>query len=337
MAPDRYEIIAIHRGGLSPADAEVMKRLDHFMRDGSPEPANFTVRSADMDAPDQAAARALWEQCGSPEPPCLVLGYPAGLGKRPAVTAFPLTRENIDKLVDSPVRRKTAQKIMGGASAVWIFLESGDKDRDQNAYALIEKELKKLESTLELPGPLAGNEAGQPVSTAAGPDVRIDFPIVRLSRTDPAERTLIKMLVHSEPDLMEYYGEPMAFPVYGRGRALYALVGAGITRENIEKACRFLIGACSCEVKALNPGVDLLIASDWTKAITESWIPKDDIPPLTGISSLVETGTDTAFAALSPEPEDSSAAIGIADTTGTASTGSTTGSEIGRASCRERV
>ena len=145
--------------------------------------------------------------------------------------------------------------------------------------------------------------------------MRIDFPIVRLSRNDPAERTLMEILVHSEPDLTEYSGEPMAFPVYGRGRALYALVGAGITPKNIEKACRFLIGACSCEVKALNPGVDLLIAADWTKAITESWIPKDDIPPLTGISSLVETASDTAYAAPSPEPKDSIAAIGFSDTT----------------------
>src|SRR5205807_1381286 len=49
----------------------------------------------------------------------------------------------------------------------------------------------------------------------------------------------------------------------GRGIALYALVGKGITAENIAKAAGFLVGECSCEVRRQNPGVDLLMAADW--------------------------------------------------------------------------
>jgi hypothetical protein len=55
----------------------------------------------------------------------------------------------------------------------------------------------------------------------------------------------------------------MVFPVFGRGRALLPLVGAGITEANITAAAGFLTGACSCEVKALNPGFDLLLPADW--------------------------------------------------------------------------
>jgi hypothetical protein len=57
----------------------------------------------------------------------------------------------------------------------------------------------------------------------------------------------------------------MAFAVFGRGRALFPLIGAGITAENIrDEHARFLIGPCTCKVKEQNPGVDLLFAADWT-------------------------------------------------------------------------
>src|SRR5262245_15707935 len=57
--------------------------------------------------------------------------------------------------------------------------------------------------------------------------------------------------------------EPIVFPVFGRGIALHALVGKGITEENIATAAGFLVGECSCEVRRLNPGVDLLMTADW--------------------------------------------------------------------------
>jgi len=300
--PDRYEAVVLHRGGLSASERDAVKLFQEFSGESTAKHANIVVRTADLDSPGDAAMRGLLEAAGSPEPPCVVLGYPASLGKRPAVAAVPLTRRDVESILESPVRREIARRIMGGESAVWILLESGDTSRDKKARSLLEREIKKLESTLVLPAAVEGNEAGSPVVTVDGPDVRIDFSIVRLSRTDPAERMLVGMLVHSEPDLQDYADQPMAFPVYGRGRALYALVGEGITPGNIEKACRFIIGACSCEVKALNPGVDLLVAADWAKAVTKSVIPDETIPPLTGTSGLVETRTDTALTGVGSWP-----------------------------------
>ena len=51
--------------------------------------------------------------------------------------------------------------------------------------------------------------------------------------------------------------------IFGRGRALDALIGKGINADTIAEAAKFLCGACSCQVKRLNPGVDLLIAANW--------------------------------------------------------------------------
>src|SRR5262249_42605094 len=57
------------------------------------------------------------------------------------------------------------------------------------------------------------------------------------------------------------------FPIFGRGRALCSLEGKALAAKDIEEAARFLCGACSCQVKELNPGVDLLIAADWDELI----------------------------------------------------------------------
>ena len=61
--------------------------------------------------------------------------------------------------------------------------------------------------------------------------------------------------------------EPLVIPIFGRGRALYALGGAGLKAETIAQAARFLIGKCSSEEKELNPGADLLIAADWDELL----------------------------------------------------------------------
>jgi hypothetical protein len=74
------------------------------------------------------------------------------------------------------------------------------------------------------------------------------------------------MLMNSEADLAEL-NEPLVFPVFGRGRSLLPLVGAGITPENIRGSARFLAGACSCQVKEQNPGFDLLVAANWNELI----------------------------------------------------------------------
>jgi hypothetical protein len=89
---------------------------------------------------------------------------------------------------------------------------------------------------------------------------------VTLDRDDPREQALLEMLLASETDL-EHLDQPMAFPVIGRGRVLYALVGKGIFEDTIAIASRFVVGPCSCQVKDQNPGFDLLMNVDWDEKI----------------------------------------------------------------------
>ncbi len=125
--------------------------------------------------------------------------------------------------------------------------------------------------------------APPPIDEFAGPELSYEFSILPLSRTDPKEQILLVMLLNSEPDLHEYADEPMAFPVFGRGRVLCALVGAGIRADNIQEIIAFLTGPCGCEIKAMNPGVDLLMAANWDAAMTELYETDYPLPELTGV------------------------------------------------------
>jgi len=168
--------------------------------------------------------------------------------------------------------------LVDGEAAVWVLLESGDKAKDEAAAELLGDQLKRLAETMELPEPIddgsLGAIAGSDNSTSA-----LTFSVVRIARDDPKERMFVRMLLRSEPDLETLSG-PMAFPIFGRGRVLYALVGEGINKDTIEETCVFLAGPCSCQVKAENPGVDLLMCMDWEGSLGNSLLEIAAFEPL---------------------------------------------------------
>lgn len=152
--------------------------------------------------------------------------------------------------------------------------------------AQLEAELEKAKEGLELP-------EMDPYDSQWGPDgtpiedlqkdLKISFSVIRVSRSDPAEEMLVRMLMRSEPDLdIEHADKSMTFAVFGRGRALHALVGEGITAENIMRDCQFLTGPTSHEVKALNPGTDLLISAAWVT--NQPLVQEFQLPPLPELS-----------------------------------------------------
>ena len=65
---------------------------------------------------------------------------------------------------------------------------------------------------------------------------------------------------------------------------MYALVGQGIDEANIREACEFLIDWCSCQVKAQNPGTDLLLAVDWRSRLAGAQELVQELPALQGLS-----------------------------------------------------
>jgi hypothetical protein len=250
-------------------------------------------------------------------------------------------------LLDSPVRRELARRLLSGDSIVWLILESGDRARDEQVSELVQRESKKLEETERMkakagsqPGQVSSHagvttqpiptqpqifdpvthtyipagETAQPIlmqplpvdpvatnlpipmqprmdahpvmgesePTAETGSVKIAFSVLRVSRTDLKEKVLVAQLntiKKSPPDA----DGPVVFPVFGRGRALDGLADVGITPESLAGVVKFLCGDCSCQVKAQNPGTDLILAANWKDAAGKSGDPIPELPSLAAV------------------------------------------------------
>ena len=180
----------------------------------------------------------------------------------------------------------------------------------QNAYA---------RNTPAEPAPPPSQPGFGPPEAPA--NLKVQFSTIRLSRKNPAERMFLAMLLHSEKDLLEdeYAGEPIVFPLFGRGRVLWALVGKGINDENMFESCMYITGACSCEVKFQNPGTDLLFSKDWDEALAELMVEDEPIGSLTGVPDADPTTTTRPAGAAQGPTDDAhadSAAVAPAPTSG---------------------
>ncbi len=82
--------------------------------------------------------------------------------------------------------------------------------------------------------------------------------------------------------------EPYTIPFFGRGRGLAVLIGKDITDDYIEEMSYFITGSCSCEIKAQNPGLDVLIAIEWDEFIDTMINIDEALPPLTSFADFIE-------------------------------------------------
>ncbi len=270
-----YQVVLFHRGPLAEEDRAALRKLAEAPDSAS---ANLTVSTIDLASQPAPPMQELWEALSAPELPWMVVRYPGG----GIAWSRAFDAAGVDVLLDSPARREVARRILTDDSIVWILLESGQSEEDAAAAGLLAGEIKRLEDTLEIPDPVDGTFGS---ATEDAPELTLAFSMLRLSRADPREEALVSTLVRSERDLAEgkYASQPMAFPVFGRGRILYALVGKGINERNIGRTSRFLTGPCACDVKASNPGTQLLMSVDWDGLVTGTLLVDEELPPLTGL------------------------------------------------------
>ena len=290
---DPYRALVFYRGTLSNEQAALLRQFDPDEFTGL-TPSNLILETVDVDDM-HAQFERYWAEHQTDDLPLMVVFYPqtrspAGIPRSiEGVWKGPFNEQSIRKLVDSPARRKAARLLAQGTSAVWLLLEGGNCEPDDAAETLLRTRLAHLETTLELSQPDAADLAGGLIKIDPSA-MKLSFRCLRVSREDAAESFLVRSLLGSEHDLRdeEFAGQPMAFPVFGRGRALYALIGKGINHETIDEACRFLIGPCSCQVKEQNPGTDLLMTVPWDDLVNATIEIDTALPPLTGLSGFVE-------------------------------------------------
>jgi len=169
---------------------------------------------------------------------------------------------------------------------VWLLLESGKRMSDDQAAELLEAELRKLEQSLVLPEP---SPLDPPTNTNL--PLKIAFSTVRVARSNPAERMLINLLLNWNTNLVAEK-EVMLFPIFGRGRVVPPATGEEIQPEAIREMAEFLTGPCSCEVKEMNPGYDLLLSANWNSLGDYQAELMSELPPLTGLSQFAAGATN---------------------------------------------
>jgi hypothetical protein len=273
--PDPYKAIYIYRDEISKKDQALLEQLKQAA--SNPDyPLNLLIREVDVAA---FPKEKLIDLLKGPVPdtlPVIAIWYPDQMGEKAPIWIKELTPSLLEVFIQSPKRKELAEGLINGESVVWIFIPSGNTKKDERAKTLIEQELDVVVQTYsKMPYTiLSGNKRKK---------LSYGFPILTVSPDEPAERLFIDMLLKSESDLYEHTDEPMVFPVFGRGRVLGCLFGEYITEKNIQDATAFLSGSCSCEVKALNPGVDLLIAAPWDQVVFDSFVEDSPLPELTGV------------------------------------------------------
>lgn len=301
---DFFEVVVFHDGELDEESQRIVDWLAEPVEEG-PAPGNYEVRLVDTATTMTERDTAIWGAQEGAQAPWLVAMYPYYSRAQGFVWSGPLDVSAAKRLVDSPMRREVAKRLLDGETAIWVLVEGSDKEANDAAQKMLDDHLELLEEELELPyiseqdyGYLSGGEE-------AADSLRIDFSTIRISRDNEEEAAFLNMLMKSEPDLLsdEYTTAPMAFPIYGRGRALFALVGPGVNEENVTDACVFLTGACSCQVKELNPGTDLLMSVNWGVYFDPYWMGEDgpEISALAELKDLEERKVAEEIAAITEE------------------------------------
>ena len=298
---DVYEVVIFHQGKFAKDEASVVEWLEESSINQIPY-ANYSVRVIDLNEALPATHRRVWENLDSHDLPHLAVLYPESSGIRQIVWDGRLNLDNAQQILNSPVRQKIADSILSEDAAVWIFLESGEKTKDEAAAEILRKNLANIGDSLTKTWnetTSLWNVTGEPAFNLQN----ISFSMIRLSQDDPGEAFLVTMLLRSEPELVHYSSYPMAFPVFGRGRVLFALVGDGINEQTIRYTCTFLTGPCSCEIKVQNPGFDILMAVDWESRVQYRYAEETGLPSLIGLPELALAADSSFFEEINNQQE----------------------------------
>jgi hypothetical protein len=289
---DLYQVIVYYNTALSGDNFELLRK-------GGTEGgglANYSVRTVDvrkLEGKRRADAHKVSTY------PWVEISYPIHSDIRGVVWSGPLTSGSVEKILQSQTRSRLAQRLLGGDVAVWVLVRSGDEAKDRRASEALTASLKRASETLKMPE-IGTDQNGDPIAVSDFKTYPVHFALTEIGRHDSDEALLVGALLKSEPDLQQY-DEPMAFPVFGRGRALYALVGKGIEEKNILEACQSLLNWCSCEIKTLNPGTDLLVSADWSRPYGGKMVEDPDLP-LVGLGGFVDSPAPPAATAETVKP-----------------------------------
>lgn len=167
-------------------------------------------------------------------------------------------------LTAGPWRDDLVRRLASGDSVVWLVLEGSDPASAKKAADLLTDELPQFAEDTPLPRGI-----GLPGSELmTGIPLEVRFSVLKVPSDADGEKLLRATLLAGRAstfaaDTAIDSDAALVVPVFGRGRAAAVLPAATLSLDAIAELTGFLCGACSCQVKQLNPGFDLLLPVDW--------------------------------------------------------------------------
>lgn len=272
--PDSCELVIFRRAPLTPDQQQQVDALQaaSMVRNGS---ANIKVTDADVNRLTNETLSTIWTQIQQDATteitmPFVVARTRLSQGRIIQHWKGSLQQAASGSLLNSPVRQALAERLQAGDSVVWLLLKSDDKKKTEAARSLMAEQLQLLPRKLSLPDGvgLPGSELYSDVP------LLLKFTMIEIDPNDSREQFLVQLLSGLQaPSFKE--GEPLIVPVFGRGRALEVIPADQLNAELVSGLTEFLCGACSCQVKELNPGFDLLISTEWNRHL----FGDDSAPP----------------------------------------------------------
>ncbi len=288
---DQFHLYVLHQEPISPSLQKKLQALDAELLT-QPPPANLQIESIDVSKISEAERLSIPGMERVETYPSFLLQAPATWNVNEPAWLAPASAEALDLMLDSPARQRCAEHLLGGASVVWLLIESGAEEADNKALAQLQEGLAKTEESIALPeGVMRPDEVGQAEGEVDLDDVlrspiplKIAFEIVRIRRDDPAESIFLQML--AGPAGFPGSG-PMVVPVFGRGRTMGLLPASRLGTDGIVAASTYLCGTCSCQVKSGNPGYDLLFHAAWHEHLRHGLVVVEkELPPLPSTGDL---------------------------------------------------
>ncbi|MFZ5833734.1 MAG: hypothetical protein ACOY3P_26910 [Planctomycetota bacterium] len=283
--PDPYLLLVFSHDDGKLSISEWIEKLKLPVDENGQPLANLLPVSMSLtEPPGNPRFKTIWEENhdkAKPGHPWGVVCYPEAAGLEQAAWAGPLTDEALKALLHSPARSELVKRMVGGDSVVWLLLGSGDEKADAKLQKKLTKDVHALAEQVELPEIL---EADMQYLSGTASDGQLKFAmsVVFVKRDDPAEKSFVELLLGTLPGVDEESEETaVAFPVFGRGRAFTALSADELIDDYLESVVSFMAGPCSCQVKAGNPGIDLLVTADWEKSLTEGSVKISETAALT--------------------------------------------------------
>jgi len=289
---------------------EVKESIEAMQKfaDARTAPGNLVVNVVNTGHPvDGDRVKELWaEHKKKHAEPFMVVEYPEEDGKEWVCWSGPINYETVNTLLDSPARRQVAKDILSGISATWVLVESGDRAKDDAAAKVLDESLRKFEKEFALPE-IDPDDPTSKLRSAL--PLKLKFTTLRIKKDDAAERLFVHQMVAAEKDVSLDKG-PLVFAIFGRGRVMPPLVGEEIVEKYVYEFATFLCGACSCEVKTLNPGTDLLMAADWDAILEDRKVEEPAKTSIAGKQVAIPRGLATQPTNVATSGQDAAASQG---------------------------